>query len=233
MRSGLYNYTDAPELAATLDRDPTGVWTPAELLAIALRPPAQLSAGDGVSNTTTRTTLLLGLVIEKVDGKPLARALQDRLFGPLRMEQTELPPSSSNRIPAPDAHGYLYGSTSVALTGTPPYSPEVRAAARAGTLLPADYTSLNHSFAAAAGGVVSTADDLATWIQALVSGRVLGAEYQRRWLDSPRPEDPSTPAGQRYGYGIARLSWGANRMYFHGGETPGYNSFMGHTRSTG
>ena len=144
------------------------------------------------------------------------------------MEQTELPPSSSNRIPAPYAHGYLYGSTSVALTGTPPYSPEMRAAARAGTLLPGDYTSLNHSFAAAAGGVVSTADDLATWIQALVAGRMLDAEYQRRWLDSPRPEDPSKPEGQRYGYGIARLSWGANRMYFHGGETPGYNSFMGH-----
>jgi len=28
MRSGLYNYTNFPELAATIDRDPTRVWTP-------------------------------------------------------------------------------------------------------------------------------------------------------------------------------------------------------------
>ncbi len=40
MRSGLYNYTDAPELSASLDRAPTRVWTPDELLAIAFtRPP--------------------------------------------------------------------------------------------------------------------------------------------------------------------------------------------------
>src|SRR5256885_4787287 len=35
MRSGLYNYTDAPELAAIVDRDPTKVWTTEEVLAIA------------------------------------------------------------------------------------------------------------------------------------------------------------------------------------------------------
>ena len=133
-----------------------------------------------------------------------------------------------NTIPDPYSHGYLYGSASVAMVGTPPYSPQVKAAARAGTLLPNDYTDLNHSFAVAAGGVISTANDLATWIQALVAGRVLNATYQRRWLDSPQPEDPSKPEGQQYGYGIARLRWGPNTMYFHGGETPGYNSFIGY-----
>ena len=79
-----------------------------------------------------------------------------------------------------------------------------------------------------AGAVVSTANDVATWIQALVSGRVLNAEYQRRWLDSPQPEDPGKPDGQQYGYGIARMHWGPNTIYFHGGETPGFNSFMGY-----
>jgi CubicO group peptidase (beta-lactamase class C family) len=92
----------------------------------------------------------------------------------------------------------------------------------------ASNTKTNHSFAAAAGGVISTADDLATWIRALVSGRVLDAAYQRRWLDSPEPEYPNAPAGQRYGYGIAQLRWGPNTLYFHGGETPGFNSFIGY-----
>ena len=87
---------------------------------------------------------------------------------------------------------------------------------------------MNHSFAAAAGGVISTANDLATWIQALVTGRLLNATYQRRWLDSPQAEEPGKPDGQQYGYGIARLHRGPNTMYFHSGETPGYNSFMGY-----
>ena len=129
-----------------------------------------------------------------MDGRPLATAMQKRLFEPLGMQHTVLPASTVNTIPEPYSHGYLYGSSSVALYGTPPYSPEEKAAARAGTLLPTDYTGVNHSFAAAAGGVISTANDLTTWIRALVAGRVLNAEYQRRWLDSLQPEDPSKPA---------------------------------------
>src|SRR5207249_2302522 len=145
MRSGLYNYTDAPELAAIVDRDPTKVWTTEEVLAIAF-----------------------------------AR------------------------------------------------SPNIRAAARAGTLLPTDYTDLNPSFAYFPGGVISTASDLAIWIEALVAGRVFDAAYQRRWLDSLEAKDPRTPNGQQYGYGMERLRWGPNAVYFHGGETPGYNAHMGY-----
>ena len=91
-------------------------------------------------------------------------------------------------------------------------------------MLPKDYTDVNHSFAAAAGGVISTADDLAVWIKALVAGRVLDPAYQRRWLDSHKPEDPNKPEGQKYGYGIDQYNWGANTIYLHRGETAGYNS---------
>jgi D-alanyl-D-alanine carboxypeptidase len=227
MRSGLYNYTSDPEFAAALDTDPTRVWTPHEVLAIAFARPPTFPPGTEYEYNNTNYALL-GLVAEAVEGRPLAQAMQARLFGPLGLQRTLLPARTVNTIPAPYAHGYLYGSTSVALYGEPPYSPEVQAAARAGTLLPTDYTDLNHSFAEAAGGAISTAADLATWIEALVGGRVLNAASQRRWLDSVQPEDPSRPGGQQYGYGIAQLRWAANTVYFHGGETPGYNSFIGH-----
>lgn len=231
MRSGLYNYTDAAEIAASLDHDPSKAWTPQELLAIAFKRPINAPPGTNFQYCNTNYALL-GLVVEKVDGKPLRTAMQDRLFGPLGMKHTMLPVAASNTIPKPFSHGYLYGSSSVALTGDPPYSPEELVAARKGTLLPTDYTDVNHSFAAAAGGVISTADDLAIWIKALTTGRVLNAEYQRRWLDSLQLEDPSNPAGAKYGYGISELKWGAspnsNFYLYHGGETPGYNSFIGY-----
>ncbi|MGC1380433.1 MAG: serine hydrolase domain-containing protein, partial [Candidatus Baltobacteraceae bacterium] len=223
----LYNYTSAPEFSATLDRDITKVWAPSELLAIAFAHPPNFAPGTDYEYNNTNYALL-GLVAEKVEGKPLARSMQDRLFGPLGLQQTQLPPRTVNAIPQPYSHGYLYGSSSVALVGAPPYSPAVQAAARAGTLLPNDYTALNHSFAEAAGSAISTANDLATWIQALVGGRVFDAAYQQRWLHSLQPEDPSKPDGQQYGYGISQLRWGPNAMYFHGGETPGYNSFIGY-----
>ena len=223
MRSGLYNYTSDPIISETIDTDPAKVWTPAELLAIAFAHPPNFPPGAEYEYNNTNYALL-GLAAEKVDGKPLERAMQDRLFGPLGLQHTLLPASTVNTLPEPYSHGYLYGSSSVALVGEPPYSPEVQAAARAGTLLPKDYTEVNHSNAAAAGGVISTAHDLATWIKAMVTGRLLDPAYQRRWLDSLKPEDPNKPKGQKYGYGISQLSWGPNTIYFHGGETPGYNS---------
>jgi D-alanyl-D-alanine carboxypeptidase len=223
MRSGLFNYTNDPIVSATIDTDPAKVWTPAELLAIAFAHPPDFPPAAKYEYVNTNYALL-GLIAEKVDGKPLAQIMHDRLFGPLGLKNTTLPSSTVNTIPEPYSHGYLYGSSSVALVGEPPYSPEVQAAARAGTLLPKDYTDVNHSFAAAAGGVISTANDCALWIKALVGGKVLNADYQRQWLDSLKPEDPSKPQGQKYGYGIAQLSWGPNTIYFHGGETAGYNS---------
>lgn len=196
MRSGLYNYTNDPIISQTIDTDPAKVWTPAELLAIAFAHPPNFPPGKEYEYNNTNYALL-GLVAEKLDGKPLAQIMHDRLFGPQNMQRTELPSSTVNTIPEPYSHGYLYGSSSVALVGEPPYSPEFQAAARAGTLLPKDYTEVNHSNAAAAGGVISTADNLAIWIKALVAGGVLNPAYQRRWFDSLKPEDPEQAQGPK------------------------------------
>jgi hypothetical protein len=59
-------------------------------------------------------------------------------------------------------------------------------------------------------------------------GKLFDADHQRQWLDSLEPQDPSKPLGQKYGYGISQINFGPNSVYFHGGEMPGYNSFMGY-----
>jgi D-alanyl-D-alanine carboxypeptidase len=226
MRSGLYNYTTAPELAKSLDSDPTRTWRPEELLAIAFRQPPLFAPGKAFDYCNTNY-VLLGLVAEKIEALPLARIFQDRLFAPLGMKNTLLPDRASNAIPEPHAHGYLYGGSSFALADAP-YPADIKAAARAGTLKPNDDTSQNPSYAFAAGNAISTANDLAVWMRALVGGKVFNADYQRQWIGSLEPEQPDKPLGQRYGYGITQIVFGPNSIYFHGGEMPGYNSFMGH-----
>jgi D-alanyl-D-alanine carboxypeptidase len=227
MRSGLYNYTDAPEISASLDAEPAKVWTPEEVLAIAFKHPPYFPPRTAFHYDNTNYALLGLIAEEREHGKPLARILQDRLFGPLGMNDTALPASTSNTLPDPYSHGYMYGGSSFALVDQD-YPPDIQAAARAGTLKPTDYTNQNPSYASAAGGVISTAKDLVTWMQALVGGKVFNADYQQRWLDSLQPEDPSKPQGQQYGYGITQMQFGPNPVYFHGGEAPGYNSFMGY-----
>jgi D-alanyl-D-alanine carboxypeptidase len=143
------------------------------------------------------------------------------------MKHTLSPANTSNTIPEPYSHGYLYGSSSYALVDAP-YPADLQAAAKAGTLKPNDDTGQNPSYAFAAGGVISTADDLAIWMRALAGGKLFDANHQRQWLDSLEPQDPSKPLGQKYGYGISQITFGPNSVYFHGGEMPGYNSFMGY-----
>ena len=61
-----------------------------------------------------------------------------------------------------------------------PYPPELQAAVSAGSLKPDDCTVQNPSHAAASGDVISTANNLATWIEALV-----GRQTAQRRLSAP------------------------------------------------
>ncbi|WP_396899552.1 serine hydrolase domain-containing protein [Mycolicibacterium sp.] len=226
MRSGLYCYTSAPELSAQLDADPAKPWTPQQVLAIAFAHPPNAPPDSEYEYCNTNYALL-GLVVEKVGAAPLARQFEDRLFRPLGMNNTVLPATDDTAMPQPYSHGYMYGKTLYAMVDED-YPPDMAAAAKAGTLQPVDYTHQNASYATAAGGAISTADDLATWIRALVTGKVFDAERQQQWLHSLRPEFPDHPEGQQYGYGISYQRFGPNAaMYYHGGEMPGFNSFMG------
>ncbi|MGW4562177.1 serine hydrolase domain-containing protein [Streptomyces sp. NPDC004561] len=227
MRSGLYNYTDAPELAARLDADPGRAVTPREMLAIAFRHPPRFAPGTSYEYNNTNY-VLLGLVAERAGGRLPARQLRDRLFTPLGLAGTSLPGTGDLSLPAPWSHGYMYGGSAYALVDRP-YPAGLRAAARSGKLRPRDYTHMNPSYSGAAGGAVSTADDLATWIRALVTGKVLAPAMQRQWLRSPRAEGPAASGGQKYGYGISYQRFGPKAaMYYHGGELPGFNSFIGY-----
>lgn len=226
MRSGFFNFTSAPALAASLDDDPDKVWSAAEVLGMGFGQPAHFAPGAGYEYNNTNY-YLLGLVAEKIDGKPLATIFRDRFFGPLGMADTLLPAASSTAIPEPYAHGYIYGGALYALVDEA-YSDDQVAAAKAGTLQPVDVTFQNPSAYFGAGGAISTAADLATWMEALVGGQLFDADMQRQWLASPEAPVPGEAAMQKYGYGISTLSFGPNTVYFHGGEMPGYQSFMGY-----
>lgn len=224
MRSGLHNYTTTLLLNQMLDVEPTKAWTQDELLALSYNFPPDFAPGTafGYSNTNT---ILLGLIAQQLEGdKPLATIMQGRLFAPLGLMNTLLPDIASNAIPDPYSRGHMYGDN--VLTMDPPHTlpDDMQAAARAGTLAPGDQTGLNPSWGWAAGAGISTANDLVTWVRALVNGELLNADLQAQRLASLSPIDPSNPNSASYGWGLAKFG----NLYGHTGELPGYNSFMGH-----
>ena len=224
MRSGLFNYSETIELNQKLDQEPLKAWTQAQLLALAFKNPPYFAPGADFHYSNTNT-VLLGLIAEKLDGgKPLARILRDRLFTPLGLKGTVFPDITSNAIPDPRSRGYMYGDNMLTM-GSPPALPAaMQAAARAGTLEPNDYTDANPSWGWAAGAGISTANELVTWVQALVGGKLLNAEMQRRRMASLQPINPKDPNSAQYGFGIAKFA----KLYGHTCELPGFNSFMGH-----
>jgi len=73
-RSGIPDYAGTVNLSA----DPLRVWTPAELLAAI---PAQRTAPSVESEYGNINYLLLGVVIEAVTGRPMAKVLRDGVLG--------------------------------------------------------------------------------------------------------------------------------------------------------
>ena len=226
MRSGLYNYTNAPEFSAAMDADLAKAWTPQEVLAIAFAHPPNAPPDTEYEYNNTNYALL-GLIAEKAGGRPLAEQVQERLFGPLGMQQTSLPAADDSSIPAPFSHGYMYGGSAYAMTDEP-YPADIKAAALAGTLKPIDYTNQNSSYAPppeASSRRPTTWRLDRRWCRARCSTPTTSGNG---WT-ACSPRIRTTPDGQKYGYGISYQRFSPTAaMYYHGGELPGFNSFMGY-----
>jgi D-alanyl-D-alanine carboxypeptidase len=221
MRSGIYNYSESYELNKALDTTPQRVWTPEQLVAIALPLPAYFGPGEGFHYSNTNT-VLLGIIAEKLDGKGFGQIVRDRLLGPLGLNQTSFPVSDSSGLPKPFSRGYMYMDNLLTLSTTR-LPADLIAKAQDGSLKPNDYTNANPSWTWAAGQGVSTAGDLMTLAGALTDGKLLNPDLQKKRMDSLAPIDPDNPDAARYGMALAQFG----SLYGHPGELPGYNTFMG------
>jgi CubicO group peptidase (beta-lactamase class C family) len=222
MSSGLANYTTDLGLNEQMDSNPGRVWDPEELLAIGLAQPPAFPPGEGFLYSNTNY-VLLGLIIEQLTGVPVEQAFQERLFDPLGLAETSFPAVTDASIPQPHPRMYTFG-TNVETIDSLVLSPEVQAAASAGTLAPMDVTDANPSWGWTAGAGISTAEDLADYVEELVDGCLLSPRLQQQRIASVQPLDPDDPASPGYGLGLA----GFGPLYGHTGELPGTNSFMGH-----
>jgi D-alanyl-D-alanine carboxypeptidase len=170
-------------------------FTPRRLVELGTALPTLFAPGKGWSYSNTNT-VLLGIVIQKVTGEPLAAALKNRVFRPLGLTGSSLP--SVDRLPKPFAAGYTEQTLN-------------------GRLGEATYNTPTATWAA--GGMVSTVPDLLKAARLFGTGRpLLGPAAQRartEWVDFP----PNYP-GQRYGLGVFDF----HGWIGHNGGIPGYTA---------
>lgn len=134
---------------------------------------------------------LAGLLIEKVTGKTWDAYLQTRFFEPLGMKHTRLG-TETDLIPGL-VQGYARGPK------------------------PSPYLSMTQP--GAAGALVSTVDDLATWTLALHDGKVLKPASLARMLTATKTADGKT---HPYGYGLFFRASQGRRLVGHGGGINGF-----------
>ncbi|MEM1186761.1 MAG: serine hydrolase domain-containing protein [Planctomycetota bacterium] len=199
--SGLRNYIALPEVKAAFASEPTRSWTEAELLEFAFEAgPHFEPPGDGWMYSNTNY-VLLGQLIETLEGRPLDDVLQSRICTPLGLENTFYSIDAS--IPEPFAKGYQMGDESGPIFWAGKGS------------IHYDVTDASPSMWHAAGAMVSTLDDTRTLIEAITSGALLSEELfheQTTWRDSGYPVD--------YSYGLGLVNY--DGTIGHSGNEPGY-----------
>jgi D-alanyl-D-alanine carboxypeptidase len=188
----LLNHTaGVPEFTATGTSRWGTIMTPGELLSVVANNSLQFAPGTKYEYSNSNY-VLLALIAEKHYARPLAQILAQEIFTPLGM--------SASRF-CEDA----YGANGQA-------RPYVRDDDQ---LRDAPYRSMSHSFGA--GGVCSTAGDVALWNRALHTGKVVAPELYQLM---------TTPVGaavtEGYGFGIAVKPIAGRRAFYHGGLVPGF-----------
>jgi peptidoglycan/LPS O-acetylase OafA/YrhL/CubicO group peptidase (beta-lactamase class C family) len=142
--TGLYDYLEDRNLIGEMHRNTSYVWEPQELVDYAARFPQRAIGRWDYSSTNY---VVLGMLVERVTGQPLAQQVRQRIFDPLGMRHAAFLPQE----PAPDmlARGYSYEN---------------------------DLTASSMSFGFATANLAMTTSDLERFGRALFSEDLLQAE---------------------------------------------------------
>lgn len=188
--SGIVSYTSKPDYVSTMAQDVSVD----QMIARFRNDPLEFEPGTQYRYNNSGY-FLLGAIIEKVSGLSYAHFLEQRIFTPLGMKDTAH--EGFERSDSPRAAGY---------------------SARDKGFGPAQPLSMSQPYAA--GALVSTVDDLATWDAAISSGKLLAPASWRQAFTAYQLT-PEKSAGYGYGWSVGTLQ-GAP-VVEHGG---GINGFL-------
>ncbi|MCX5066853.1 beta-lactamase family protein [Micromonospora lupini] len=148
--------------------------------------------------------VLAGLIVEQVTERPIGEEITNRIIRPLGLRDTYWPGVGEQRLRGTHPRGYV---------AVAPGAPWV------------DVTDMDPSLGWAAGQLVSTPDELRTFFEALVGGRLLKPAQQAAMMTTV-PAPGFEPTGEyAYGLGIARheLPCGGD-AWGHGGDIQGFET---------
>ncbi|WP_328634594.1 serine hydrolase domain-containing protein [Streptomyces sp. NBC_00356] len=174
-------------------------YRPQDLARLSLSKPPRFEPGAGWSYSNTNY-VLARLLVENVTGRSCAEVTQERILDPLGLTGTVVP-GTSRDIPEPYAHAYY----------------RYEDAGRRHTV---DVSRQNPSWVDAGGDMISTTQDLHTFVSALARGELLPAPLLAE-MSKPHPE-----SGFGLGLRIQQTAPDGETLLFHNGGHSGHAALM-------
>jgi D-alanyl-D-alanine carboxypeptidase len=196
------------------------IWGKTETLEYATKDllAAPHAPGQRFAYSNTNYTIL-GLVIEAVTGNDAAAEIRRRILEPLDLKDTFLESFEEN--PEGYVNHYHYATPNFeSIAGVHRGFTEVRPYI-------VESTAANLSPEWTAGGIVSSASDIARWAQSIRDGELVGEAMHRETFTYYPPEE--LPRGRsRYMQGISKVTdyYRERTVFGHGGGTLGFSAAM-------
>ena len=196
----LLNHTAGVRNFTTMERwwSIVGVeMTPEEMVGVFAGEPLDFEPGTAFSYSNSGY-ILLGVLVERVNGQPYGGYLNEHLFVPLDLPDTSY--CDDRALVRNRARGYQLED---------------------GDFANATHVSMSQAYAA--GGICSNVGDLLRWLRLLSSGGVVRRQSYEQMVDPA-----TLPGGQRieYGFGLAGAFVEEHRRIAHLGGMMGFSSYL-------
>ena len=236
--SGIYATNNDADYLTTIigpKADPARAWKPTELIALADKNRNKPSAEPGEGHFYADTNyVLLGMIVERVSGRPFKEYVTDTLLTPLGMNSTYFYSSYLGKDahpPVRTVQGYLLATD------------ELRSVVHVNAMfkaVPGDTRPggqlLNTTLAAertdAAAGLVTTLPDLLKFASALFRGKLVSAKSQD-FLMSVTKDMKSEPVGKKRVWALQAIRKSYGVLVYKEGDGPGgVNTLMAYNPAT-
>ncbi|MFL6244442.1 MAG: serine hydrolase [Thermoanaerobaculia bacterium] len=235
MNSGIASYNNNPTIAFSPQKTPNKAYTPDELMEVlgqnycpplqptfqpptatypnpywlALNSQAQPPPPFPWWDYSNSNYILLGMVAEKITGKPFHNIVEDEIFKPLKLDDTIFAMDAA--VPPDAIHGYTHYNAVV--------TERIYAKWH-------DITNINATYAWSAGAIISTLWDLLKYVDAIFqTNTFLNAGSQEKWLTFVSA-DVHWPGMEYGGGGLMQGHRVYGDLRGHGGAYPGYKTLM-------
>ena len=218
-RSGL------PDFETAMPMISDKIWAAEEIVEFAFKHGVQKEPWHGMAYSNTGY-VLAGIIIGRETKRPYSDHLRRRIFEPLRMRDTWV--GTHEEFPLErEARGYMHADDDEKpqwdITG-------------AGDPIDGVWDSTEWfpmSGANAAGDMVSTPQDVVTFLNALFDGRILGNKQLSEMKDNLNPASFPGSNVVANGHGLLVMRYGDMNAKGHLGQIPGHTSLMGRDEATG